>query len=273
MTVQPTKLYSMAISSFVTGCITGTLVGQRLLSTSSTRNCVLKVAYWKIRGLAAPLRMICFYSGLEEGVDVEYINYDAGDPTSPDYKASWFSAKEKCKENNAMANLPYIAEYQGKTLNRMVVQTNACLYMLGRKFGLSGKDTIEKSRIDQIVAQTMDWRNDSIGYFYGRKIDNLEEYVNSGLLVHYKKLNDFIESNGTLFSCSNDITLADFHLFEMIDQHQAWFSYLSKNSILKNYPKLETIHNLMRKEKKLELYFNSQYYTEFKLNNPHALFQ
>ena len=97
----------------------------------------LTIAYWNIRGLCAPLRMVAFWTGAVEKGQVTFTCYDAGDPASPDYKASWFaSAKESLKASNPMINLPYVQVHGADGgLEVTITQTNACLYALGRRWG------------------------------------------------------------------------------------------------------------------------------------------
>lgn len=230
----------------------------------------LTVAYWKIRGLGAPLRMICHFAQLKEGADVEYVSYDAGNPSGHDYKSEWFRVKPVLLQNNPMMNLPYIID-RGRSIT--VVQTNACLYYLGRKFGLSGGSELERSRIDQIVAQTMDLRNASIGVFYGRSKVVPSDHASGPLRNHYAKLNDFMKGNDTLFSASDEITLADFHLWEMLDQHEAWFRFEKLPSLLPDFPCLARMYKSMKEDPRLKVYFGSQYHVDFELNNQHARFK
>ena len=140
-----------------------------------------------------------------EGKDVEYICYEAGDPASDDYKANWFDAKPKLKLQNAMMNLPYCSDGD----DHYVVQTNACLYFLGRRFGLAGEDDEQvKQAIDQVVAQTMDLRNASIRTFYNgvEAGEPLKAHVGR-VATHYEKLEGFMARNNTIYAASNEITL------------------------------------------------------------------
>jgi hypothetical protein len=122
--------------------------------------------------------------------------FDAGSPEADGYKDAWFSVKEQLyTPQNPMMNLPWVkcewitekedgdvdsvdgSSSSSSSSSLMVVQTNACLYFLGREFGLAGDSdndddvrSITKARIDQVVAQTMDWRNSSIRHFYSKVI-------------------------------------------------------------------------------------------------------
>ena len=68
---------------------------------------MVTIGYWKIRGLAAPLRMTCSYAGAEyQSADYELQPKDGGgwDPSE------WTSVKPGLKEKNAMMNLPYVLD-------------------------------------------------------------------------------------------------------------------------------------------------------------------
>jgi hypothetical protein len=218
-----------------------------------------------MRGLGAPLRMMGFYSGRK---NIQYIDYDGGDPNSSDYKQAWFRIKPAMATKNPMLNLPHV--HSGNTC---IVQTNACMYHLGRKFKLDGDTNSVKDRIDQVVAQAMDLRNSSISSFYGRKtVEENQTYIREGLTTAYQKLNSFMNHNGTTYTADNQITLSDFHIWEMLDQHENWFSFLGVPSILPKFDALKKMYELMKNEPRLALYFQSTYYKDYAMNNPHATF-
>ena len=114
-----------------------------------------------------------------------------------------------------MMNLPYVLD---RDAGITVVQTNACLYYLGRKFGLGGTTEAERTRIDQVVAQTMDLRNGSIGVFYGRVKIVPSDHADGALRTHYTKLDSFMAHNGTRFSAASVITPL---LVKFFEQHLA----------------------------------------------------
>ena len=275
-----TKTVLAALTTFSLGAAVAHLLHQRYSQQSKPTSPAtatprkLTVAYWNMRGLGAPLRMVCFYDGRVEGVDVEYKCFDAGKPTDPSYKKAWFGVKETLYlPQNPMMNLPWV-KAESPSSSEMIVQTNACLTFLGREFGLQGANAVEQNRIDQIVAQTMDWRNSSIKYFYGRNTPadmDIDLYYTTGVRSHYTKINAFMNMNQTAYSAADRITIGDFHLFEMIDQHERFYTFIKKDSFLEEYKCLHTMYQNMLKEKRLQGYFDSKYY-KFPMNNPHAFF-
>ena len=114
----------------------------------------LTIAYWHIRGLAAPLRMMVYFAG----DTADFKTYDVGN------KGSWFEKdKPALKEKNPLINLPYIIHG-----DVVVTQTDACMNCLGRHFGLHGSTAFQTAAIEQILAQTKDMRNDAVKLFYSK---------------------------------------------------------------------------------------------------------
>ena len=106
----------------------------------------IEVGYWAIRGLAAPLRMMCHVAGAE-WVSKTYAV--GGEPGNWDLSA-WFGVKPALVERNALMNLPYVVDG-----DVVVTQSNACLTHLGRKFGMNGSNETELVRMEQALAQVM----------------------------------------------------------------------------------------------------------------------
>ena len=170
----------------------------------------IEVGYWHIRGLAAPLRMMCAYSG----IDYDPKTYEVtGAPGSWD-RSAWFDAKPALKEKNALMNLPYVIDG-----DRVVTQSNACLQYLGKKLNLMGKGEHEEGLEQQCLCQVMDLRNDAVACFYGGK--DADEYL-QGVKGHYGKFEGWLDSHNTDYLAGSQPTTADFHLWEMLDQHEAY---------------------------------------------------
>merc|ERR1711998_210708 len=108
------------------------------------------LGYWKIRGLAAALRMMFAYKGQK------YINKAYGE----DFKETWFGGdKKKLAEQNGMINLPYIVD--GDTV---VTQSNSCLLFLGKKLGIDKECYALHNH--QVMDETMDLRNSLMKIVY-----------------------------------------------------------------------------------------------------------
>ncbi len=102
------------------------------------------LGYWKIRGLAAPLRMMLYHK--RQSFTLKEYGADA--------KEEWFAKdKPELRKRNGLINLPYIID--GDTV---VTQSNSCMLYLGRKLGIDRDEFFVRNH--QVLDQTMDLRND-----------------------------------------------------------------------------------------------------------------
>ena len=78
----------------------------------------ITLGYWKIRGLCAPLRMMCFYKGQP------FVNKAYGD----DAQTAWFGTeKKRLKETNALVNLPYVIDGPTAAVRYLTASLLHCL--------------------------------------------------------------------------------------------------------------------------------------------------
>eukprot|EP01051_Picozoa_sp_SAG22_P004194 SAG22_NODE_219_length_14877_cov_14.334619_5_plen_175_part_00 len=131
-------------------------------------------------------------------------------------------------------NLPYVIDG-----DLVVAQTNACFAHLGRVLGLYGSSYAETIAVEQNLCQAMDLRNDAIGKFYGGFGDGgVAAHMSGAVDTHYGKFELVLTQNGKPFLVADTPTACDFHVFEMIDQHELLASSSSLPSPLAKYPKL-----------------------------------
>jgi len=219
----------------------------------------IKVGYWKIRGLGAPCRMSCAYAETEyESVEYEAFPKEGGGWDV----SSWFDVKPGLVEKNGLMNLPYIED--GEVL---VTQSNSCLMYLGRKFGQLGANEADLIAVEQVLCQVMDLRNDTTKHAYG---DGDIEAECKSCLNHFKKIETFMTQRGTKFSAADTITVADFHLWEMIDQHKRMANKCGQaEGFLQEFPNMLAIYDAIRAEPKLKGYFEGPQYA-IPINNKMA---
>jgi len=218
----------------------------------------LTIAYWHIRGLAAPLRMMCEYSG----VPFKNVTYPVpGEAGSWDLSA-WFDAKPALKAKNGLMNLPYIIDGE-----LVITQSLACYQYLARKLNLYGEGIVENAKVDQISCEVMDLRNAAVGVFYGS--GDFQKHFEKTVPTHYGKLDLWFEQQGTLYTIGEKPTAGDFHLWEMLDQHELCASDKGFSSPLANFPRLRALYDAFRKEPTLESYFLSEMY-KLSVNNKMA---
>lgn len=176
----------------------------------------LVVAYWGIRGLAAPLRAMLMYSETPFK-SVSYCNKIVDGEWD---NSSWFSVKPSLKEKNPLINLPYV-----KDGDLIITQSNACQSYLGRKVGLYGQNAAETVECEQLLCEVMDVRNNMVRTAYPGT-DDVGAWLTKTLCgpsSSMAKLNawlemkaDFSETNP--FFVGKTACAADFHIWEMCDQ-------------------------------------------------------
>jgi glutathione S-transferase len=141
--------------------------------------------------------------------------------------------------------------------------TNAIFRYLGRKYGLDGADDVAKANCDLMLEQTMDLRNSFVSLCYGSGFDEKKAaYLESAKA----KLETWEKYLGDKQFCTGDkITVADFHLFEMLDQHR-----LFEPSLLANCPKLQQFCQRFKDLPKIKAYMESNAFKERPVNNSMA---
>lgn len=219
----------------------------------------IELGYWAIRGLAAPLRMMLEHSGLEYS---EFQIKEAG---------QWFGAKkDEILKLNPLANLPYLVDG-----DKCVCQTNAIFVYLGDRTGLNGSNAAEKLMTLQMLEEIYDLRNRVIELVYPFKEvcrdqaehdAKVKKHLEVGAKGNYGKLNNVVKGP---FIFGNAISTADFHLFEMLDQHEKMADNAKASKILSEYPKLAALHAAVKALPTLQKYFASDSY-KLPLNNPIA---
>lgn len=210
----------------------------------------LVTGYWGIRGLGAPMRMMCAYAG----VKVKDILYGA--PDAPD----WFKAdKPPLLEQNGYINLPYVKNTE---TGLIVTQSTAVYQYLGRCFGLAGTSEAEVVAVEQTLAQAFDLRNSLMNLVYPFSgIKTREEYEAAlpkhleEAAGHYTKFAAFLGDKP--YTVGDQPTAGDFHLWEMLDQHEMMAAEMKLASPLAAFPTLKAFHARFAALPQLAGYFAS----------------
>lgn len=162
----------------------------------------IEIGYWKIRGLGAPLRMMCFYAGYKK---VEFPMYELTEKSEAEgggWDASeWLcdSAKFALAKSNALVcswmpalcerhlsltlvpriaqiNLPYIVNKQN---NQVISQSSACMTYLGRRLNLMGTEE-DMCANEQLLGELVDMNSAAVKMFYTTDIPvEYEKYFGS----------------------------------------------------------------------------------------------
>jgi len=234
----------------------------------------LVIGYWSIKGLAAPLRMMCMYSETPFESRTCDLVYDESGMNG----AAWFDVKPSLKTKSALINLPYLIDG-----DRVISQSNACFAYLGRKTGLWGRDDVEVSCCEQLLCEIMDLRNSMTQFAYGGSgavpevAVKLVENVTSKNGI-FQKLELWLTQQGASFSAETPFlvgghaTAPDFHLFEMIEQYSALAAFHSLPPLLEQYPNLQIFYTSFKGLPQMGRYLASPLYTKLPFNNKSAGF-
>jgi len=222
--------------------------------SSSPSSDPIIVGYHKIRGLAGPLRMMCYYK------NQTFVNEAYG----ADMKEKWFGErKPELLKKNACINLPYIVDGE-----LVITQSITCTLYLGKKFGI---DTEENQLQNHTVLdQTMDLRNDLMKVVYcglDKKAEFPEiakQHLDGSAKTHFTKLEGFCEGP---WMCGKLPQSGDFFLWEMLDQHSSISKSIGGADILDDFPKLKALHAAARADAALVKYFESDMYAKWAQNN------
>uniref|UniRef100_A0A7N4P1Q0 glutathione transferase n=1 Tax=Sarcophilus harrisii TaxID=9305 RepID=A0A7N4P1Q0_SARHA len=119
------------------------------------------LAYWEIRGIAHPIRLLLEYTGTPYK-ELLY-NYEK----CSDYdKNEWF--KDRYTLGLDFPNLPYLIDG-----NTKITQSNAILRYIGRKHKMCGDTEEEKVRVDILESQAMDFRMQLVRVCHDPNFENL----------------------------------------------------------------------------------------------------
>ncbi|XP_045165161.2 glutathione S-transferase Mu 3-like [Mercenaria mercenaria] len=215
-----------------------------------------ELGYWKIRGLAQPIRLLLTY--VEE--EFQDTMYEQGD--APDYsREAWTSVKPKFAEQLDFPNLPYYIDGDVK-----ITQSNAILKHIARKHNMDGETIRDKAIVDMLLDQAMDLRNGVVRLCYNKDYDKLKadyfKNVQAQLAAFEKKL-----GNNSWF-VGEKITVVDFPMYELLEQHTRM-----KPDSLDAYPKLTAFLQRFQKLPNVKEYLTKDSVKNMPINNKVASFR
>lgn len=179
------------------------------------------LAYWDIRGLAQPIRLLLHYTGTE----FEDKLYVCGD--APEYNRDcWL--KEKFTLGLHFPNLPYYIDGDIK-----ISQSNAIMRHIARKHDLCGSSEEEKVRVDLIENQMQDFRKQFTILCYGPKFEEKKPAYIENAKKGIQAISDFLGDHQ--FFAGDKITFVDFIVYEALDHHRLFEPSLVEADNLKAF--------------------------------------
>jgi len=216
----------------------------------------LEIGYWAIRGLGAPARMMCEHAG------IDYSDVAFSDATT------WFAGtKPELCETCAFANLPYVRD------GDVVLSHSTAVYeYIGVKTGADAfGDETGRFYNAQALAETYDLRNALMKLVYPfNGTTTTKEAFETNAVAHMEKtLPTFLakyeanlKTRKTKWLVRNDApSSADFHFWEMLDQHEIIAKRLGMKSPLENFLELQRYYAEFRALPNLAKYFESAAYS------------
>lgn len=167
-----------------------------------------QLGYWKIRGLAAPIRMLLHYC------DVPFadVHYEQSDP--PELSAAaWLDKKYTLGLD--FPNLPYYIDDRGK-----FVQTLAIMRYIAARHGVRDGGDLGHTdpQVDMMAHVAMDLRNAFTSCSYGsRSLKEVDHAVAHSIAPQLLAWDKHLGS-GPRFCAGERLSYADFFLAEHIDQ-------------------------------------------------------
>jgi len=211
------------------------------------------LAYWDIRGLAQPIRLLLNYAGEE----FEDRMYSCG--SAPDYdRSSWLNVKNTM--GLGFPNLPYYIDGDVR-----ITQSNTILRYIGRKHGLLGETEAEQIRMDLMLNEIGDFRSGFIRLCYGPTFKkNKDQYVET-CKIKLKQFDAFLGDRK--FFAGDKITIADFPTYEIFDHH-----LLLEPTLLDEFPNLKAFMERFEALPNIKKYMESEKFMKYPLNNKMASF-
>uniref|UniRef100_T1J645 Glutathione S-transferase n=1 Tax=Strigamia maritima TaxID=126957 RepID=T1J645_STRMM len=198
------------------------------------------LAYWSIRGLAQPIRLLLNYVGQE----FEDKKYDCGPPPNFD-KSCWFN--EKFSLGLDFPNLPYYIDEEVK-----LTQSGAIMRYLAEKHNLVPKKLTEKARMMTAEYQLADLRSEFVGLCYSPNHDALKDEFTKKLPDIFKAWSKFLGKNKWM--SGDTLSYVDFNVYETFDhirtfKEDIFNDYINLKEYMDRFEALPAISEYMKSEK------------------------
>ncbi|TNV75811.1 hypothetical protein FGO68_gene7312 [Halteria grandinella] len=207
----------------------------------------LIIGYWDIRGLAQPIRYLLEYLK----VDYEDKKYPLGE--APDFsKEAWFSVKQTLGFD--LPNLPYLIDEETGV---KITESHAIYRYICNKHNpdLLGKTLQEKANVDMFMSYVQDIRNAT--YVHSYETGDLAALSKIGFEKFEPIAKYLAKVDGKFLPGGDQVSIADFLLFEQIDMFDYFTSLEEKTSLTGLYPVLGQYYKKMANLEGLKEYLES----------------
>jgi len=144
------------------------------------------LAYWDIRGLAQPIRLLLAYT------DTKYEDkYYVCGPAPEFDKTCWFGIKSSLDLD--FPNLPYYIDGDVK-----ITQSNAIMRYIGRKNNLLGTNEKEMISVDMMENEVGDFRSTFVSLCYNPNFDARRDAYLAALPEKLSKFSKYLGENNWL---------------------------------------------------------------------------
>ena len=179
-----------------------------------------KLGYWRLRGLAQPIRMLLHYTN----TPFEDVLYVQGD--GPEFsRKEWLDVKFDLGLD--FPNLPYYIEGDLK-----LTESSAIIRYIAEKNNLLGKDPETRARVTMLEDIIVVWRGQNATSVYSASFEELRAQLLKDVETKYiQKFLSILEKRQ--FLAGDGITYVDFMLYEY-----SVLAFAMEPSLKEKYPKL-----------------------------------
>lgn len=209
------------------------------------------LGYWKIRGLASPIRYFMEYLK----VSYEETIYEVSDGPEFD-RSAWLDKKFTLGLD--FPNLPYLFHN-----NEKITESHAIMMYLGRTYNRDtlGKNTSDSAKVDMVAGCIKDLNSFLIGHCYG---SGDRDAVMKGVERFLPNFSKFLGNKTYLVG--DYLTFVDFLLYELLEL----IDFISESKSLSNYENLRNYMQNMRNSEFMKVHKESGRYVERPFNNKMA---
>nr|SAY41336.1 glutathione S-transferase [Gammarus pulex] len=211
------------------------------------------LAYWDIRGLAQPIRLLLEYTNTV----FEDKYYVCGEGPAYD-KSCWFDIKFTLGLD--FPNLPYYIDGEVK-----LTESSAILRYLARQHNLLGTSEEERYRADIMEYSICDFRMAFVRLCYGPNFETAKTKYLKALPEHLKFFSEYLGSRK--WFAGENLTYPDFIAYEIFDQ-----VLLLAPSCLDEFPNIKRFQKQFEELEPIKAYLASSRCIKKRLNNRMAMF-